>query len=142
LPAPLGVAKIVDRPDGIVTVGDVRERERVLEPPSAGQTWSHAFLTEATFGPRFGEAVGLGAGTGVCKSTLLIQEMASDLGAGHSVGAFLLAQSPAETTRGLAAETAAAMDAGRRWLTEQSPAATLGERLTKLSYGPAECRDG
>jgi len=81
----------------IVTVGGIREREGVLEPPSAGH-WSHAFLTEATFGPRFGEAVALGPGTSVGKSTLLIQEMASDLGAGNPVGDFLLEESPAETT--------------------------------------------
>src|SRR5262245_14829109 len=81
----------------IVTVGGIREREGVLEPPSAGH-WSHAFLTEATFGPRFGEAVALGPGTSVGKSTLLIQEMASDLGAGNPVGDFLLEEPPAETT--------------------------------------------
>src|SRR5262249_52307355 len=80
----------------IVTVGGIREREGVLEPPSAGH-WSHAFLTEATFGPRFGEAVALGPGTSVGKSTLLIQEMASDLGAGNPVGDFLLEESPAES---------------------------------------------
>jgi len=81
----------------IVAVGGIREREGVLEPPSAGHG-QHAFLTETTFGPRFGEAVALGPGTGFCKSTLLIREMASDLGAGNPVGDFLLEESPAETT--------------------------------------------
>lgn len=90
------------RPDGLVTIGDVRER--VMRDPEEGLPWTFPALTEITYGRRYGECVGLGAGTGVGKTTFLTQQISDDLAAGHSVGAFLFEQHPAETVKRIAGQ--------------------------------------
>jgi len=83
------------RPDGIVTVADVREA--VLTPPEQGLPWVLPSLNEATYGRHYGELVAVGAGTGVGKTTFLAQQIAHDLERGGPVGAFLFEQAPSET---------------------------------------------
>lgn len=91
------------RPDGIKTIADVRDQ--LLQPPRMGLPWVFHTLTEATYGRRYGEAVGLGAGTGIGKTTLLTQQIAADLRDGHNVGAFLFEQMPDETVLRVAGQT-------------------------------------
>jgi twinkle protein len=90
------------RPDGIVTVSEIASA--VLEPPIGGLAWCFPRLTEATYGRRYGECVALGAGTGVGKTTLLTQQIASDILDGHKVGVFAFEQSPAETVKRVAGQ--------------------------------------
>lgn len=90
------------RPDGLVTVSDVLER--VLTPPQAGIAWCLPTLNTETFGRRYGELVGLGAGTGIGKTTLLTQQIAADVAHGHKVGVFAFEQSPAETVTRVAGQ--------------------------------------
>jgi twinkle protein len=90
------------RPDGIVTLEDIRSQ--VLTPPEEGLPWCIPALTAATYGRRYGELVALGAGTGVGKTTLLTQQIAMDLQAGHAVGVFAFEQMPAETVKRVAGQ--------------------------------------
>jgi twinkle protein len=90
------------RPDGIVTVADVLDQ--VLTPPEEGLPWCIQTLTDATYGRRYGELVAIGAGTGVGKTTLLTQQIAEDLQAGHPVGVFAFEQLPAETVKRVAGQ--------------------------------------
>ena len=92
------------RPDGIVTVVDIIDQ--VLTPPEEGLPWCLQKLTDATYGRRYGELVALGAGTGVGKTTLLTQQIAEDLQAGHAVGVFAFEQLPAETVKRVAGQMA------------------------------------
>lgn len=96
------------RPDGLVTLADIREA--ALVDPAVGLPWWSPTLTAATFGRRTGEAVALGAGTGVGKSDFISQQIAADLLAGHAVGAFLLEQQPVESAKRIAGKVA-----GRRF---------------------------
>lgn len=57
------------RPDGIVNAKDLIEEAR--KAPVYGQPWPWEFLTEWTFGRRYGEVYSFGAGTGVGKSDFL-----------------------------------------------------------------------
>jgi twinkle protein len=90
------------RPDGIVQVSDVLSK--VLKAPEQGLPWCIPALTAATFGRRYGEAVALGAGTGVGKSTLMTQQIMADLQAGHKVGVFAFEQLPSETIKRIAGQ--------------------------------------
>jgi twinkle protein len=90
------------RPDGIVTIADIRDE--VLLPPEEGLPWCIEPITRATYGRRYGELVALGAGTGVGKTTLLTQQIAADLTAGHAVGVFAFEQLPAETIKRVAGQ--------------------------------------
>jgi twinkle protein len=90
------------RPDGIVTIADIRDE--VLLPPEEGLPWCIEPITRATYGRRYGELVALGAGTGVGKTTLLTQQIAADLSAGHAVGVFAFEQLPAETIKRVAGQ--------------------------------------
>ncbi|MGW8177207.1 MAG: DnaB-like helicase C-terminal domain-containing protein [bacterium] len=87
-------------PDGIVTVQDVLEA--ASSRPEMGMPYWQKELTEATYGRRYGEVVGLGAGTGVGKSTWLTQQIAYDLRQGNPVAVFAFEQLPAETVRRVA----------------------------------------
>lgn len=94
------------RPDGILTIQDVRER--VLTAPTWGSPWFLPSLTQLTYGRRLGEAVALGAGTGVGKSDFIAQQMAFDLTELKlPVGAFMLEQGPEETVKRVAGKVAA-----------------------------------
>lgn len=91
------------RPDGIVLARDVREK--VLKPPEEGLPWCLPSLSAATYGRRYGEAVALGAGTGVGKTTFLTQQIAFDLKElGLSVAVFAFEQPPEETVKRVAGQ--------------------------------------
>lgn len=93
------------RPDGIVTLKDLRER--VLTAPTWGTSWFLPKLTELTYGRRLGECVALGAGTGVGKSDFLAEQIAFDLFEQKlPVAAFMLEQQPDETVKRVAGKVA------------------------------------
>jgi twinkle protein len=91
------------RPDGLVKVSDVYEK--AVQPPTMDLTWCWPSLNIKTYGRRYGEAVALGAGTGIGKTTAMTQQIAADLGNGHSVAVFALEQVPAETVKRVAGQT-------------------------------------
>ncbi len=89
------------RPDGIVTISDLREE--VLKAPEWGLPWWVETLNKATFGRRYGEAYALGAGTGIGKSDFLSQQIAFDIvELGQKVGMFAFEQQPVETLKRIA----------------------------------------
>jgi len=91
----------VFRPDGIVTVSDVRDR--VLAPKPVGLPWYCPAMTSMTYGRRTGEIYALGAGTGVGKTDFLTEQMQYDIGVlNEKIGVFALEQHPAETVTRLA----------------------------------------
>lgn len=90
------------RPDGLVTVADVKQS--VLVPLAKDLRWVWPGLDAATYGRRFGELVGLGAGTGVGKTTLMFQQVIDDLKNGHGVGVFAFESAPKKTVRRLAGQ--------------------------------------
>ena len=86
------------RPDGIVTVTDIMAD--CLKTPETGLPWCLPELSKATYGRRYGEAVALGAGTGVGKTTLLTQQIVYDIQELKlDVAVFAFEQSPAETVK-------------------------------------------
>lgn len=89
------------RPDDIVYVKDVKED--LTKPLECGLPWFLPTLTEATFGRRFGEVYGLGAGTGIGKTDFLTQQIAYDITVlNQKVGTIFLEQKPTETVRRIA----------------------------------------
>jgi len=84
------------RPDGIVTISEMRDR--VLAPKEVGLPWYCAKLTELTYGRRYGEIYCLGAGTGVGKTDFLTEQMVYDTtNLDQVIGVFALEQHPSET---------------------------------------------
>ena len=65
------------RPDGLVSVGDIMED--ILKPVEIGLPWWMASLTEVTYGRRYSELYGFGAGTGVGKTDWITQQIAFDV---------------------------------------------------------------
>lgn len=97
------------RPDGIVTLADVREA--VLNPPALGLSWWPDRLTELTYGRRYGEIYAFGAGTGVGKTDWLAQQIVHDIRElNEPVGAFFLETAPTELVKRIAGKVA-----GRRF---------------------------
>lgn len=93
------------RPDGVVTIADVRER--VLTDPEQGFPWFSEALTKQTYGRRLGEISCFGAGTGVGKTDFLTEQMQYDMvQLGQPIGVFSLEQQPAETVKRLAGKQA------------------------------------
>lgn len=90
----------VFRPDGIVTLQDIRED--LLKEPELGLPWFCPKMTELSFGRRLGEVHMIGAGTGIGKTDFLTQQVEHDLRLGESVGVFFMEQQPAETGRRIA----------------------------------------
>ncbi len=91
----------VKRPDGIVTVGQLRER--ALKPREMGLPWHDERLTALTFGKRYGEVYGFGAGTGSGKTDWLMEEaMFTATACNEKVALFFLEQPPVETVVRLA----------------------------------------
>jgi twinkle protein len=90
------------RPDGIVSAADVAHD--ALQPPRTDLSWCLPQLNAATYGRRYGELVGLGAGTGVGKTTFLTQQIAHDLTTGHAVAVFAFEQVPSETVKRVAGQ--------------------------------------
>lgn len=88
------------RPSGVVTFGDVREE--TLREPEMGLPYWHPGLTAATYGRRYAEVIGLGAGTGIGKTDMYTQQMEYDIQTlGLKVGIFSLEQQPGETAKRL-----------------------------------------
>jgi twinkle protein len=67
----------VHRPDGIITLKDVKERAKT--PVEPGLPWCLDSLTDLTYGRREGELYGFGAGTGIGKTDLFVQQVAYDM---------------------------------------------------------------
>jgi twinkle protein len=89
------------RPDGIVTMEDIRES--MLLSPETGLPWVFPALTKLTYGRRYGEVYCLGAGTGVGKTDALTQQIAFDVvELKQSVAVFFLEQQPSETGKRIA----------------------------------------
>lgn len=65
------------RPDGLVSFKDIKER--IKKPIELGLPWFLEGLTEATYGRRYSELYGFGAGTGVGKTDILTQQIAYDI---------------------------------------------------------------
>jgi twinkle protein len=62
------------RPDGITSLSALRAQ--ILSKPEMGLPWAWPTLTEWTYGRRYGELIGIGAGTGQGKSDFLAEEVA------------------------------------------------------------------
>ncbi len=93
------------RPDGIVKLSDIMEE--VLADPEMGLPWFIPRLTEITYGRRWGEVYGFGAGTGIGKTDLFTQQIQFDvLELKQKVGLFFLEQKPAETAKRVAGKFA------------------------------------
>lgn len=92
------------RPDGIVSIGDLKEK--VLEKVEVGLPWPWDELTEATYGRRYGEVYALGAGTGVGKTDVFTQIIAhTAITLGESCGVLYLEQPVVETAKRVAGKT-------------------------------------
>jgi twinkle protein len=112
------------RPDGLVEVDDLLDE---LETPvERGLPWCFPALEEYTYGRRWGEIYGVGAGTGSGKTDFLTQQMGYDIETlGLHIGCLMLEQKPKET-----AKRAAGKLAGKRfhvpdgsWTTDELRAA-------------------
>lgn len=89
------------RPDGIVSIGDLREK--LTTPVTMGLSWPWDGLTKETYGIRRSELYALGAGTGMGKSELF-KEVMVHLTQVHGlpVGGLFLEEQPDHTVRCLA----------------------------------------
>jgi len=97
------------RPDGIVTVADVREA--AIKPLEMGRSWPWPTLTRLTLGRRLGEVYLYGAGTGVGKSEVfdeVIKHVVHD--EGNCAAVFKFEQPVGETVKRIAGKIA-----GRRF---------------------------
>lgn len=93
------------RPDGLVSIDEIMEEAE--KPIEWGIPWCFDFLTKATYGRRYGEVYGLGAGTGVGKTDLLTQQIAYDVDELKlPVGCIFLEQKPVETAKRIAGKLA------------------------------------
>lgn len=93
------------RPDGIVTIADIREK--ALTPTQTGLPWPWPRLTELTYGRRYGEVYAFGAGTGIGKTdvfTQVIEQTAVELN--EKCGVFYLEQPPDQTVKRIAGKLA------------------------------------
>lgn len=89
------------RPDGLVGIKDIKEQLR--KPVELGLPWFLEDLTAYTYGRRYGEIYGVGAGTGVGKTDLLTQQIAYDISVLKlRVGTIFLEQAPTETAKRIA----------------------------------------
>jgi twinkle protein len=88
------------RPDGIVTLVDVRAS--IFNAPAKDLDWFLPSLDRLTYGRRYKEATALGAGTGIGKTTFMMQQVAADLRAGHPSAVFAFETSPASLIKRVA----------------------------------------
>ena len=96
------------RPDGIVGISDIMED--LCKPVEHGLPWFLEELTSLTFGRRWGELYGFGAGTGIGKTDFLMQQVAYDVfDLGQRVGLLFLEQKPTETAKRIAGKFAGKM---------------------------------
>lgn len=93
------------RPDGLVSIDEILAE--VEKPVEWGLPWWLDALTELTYGRRWGEIYGLGAGTGVGKTDFLTQQIAYDITVlKQSVGVIFLEQKPTESAKRIAGKIA------------------------------------
>lgn len=92
------------RPDGIKTISEVRAT--LFDDVATDLTWFDERLSAKSFGRRYGQCVAFGAGTGVGKTTFIMQQIAHDLAQGHAVGLFAFEQSLRESVELIAGQTA------------------------------------
>lgn len=84
------------KPEGIVTISDIKER--LLTPPVPGVPWCFPTLTNLTYGRRKGELYAFGAGVGVGKTDVFTQQIAYDIDTlNKKVGVIYLEQNVVET---------------------------------------------
>ena len=89
------------KPEGIVTVSDIKER--LLVPPEPGVPWVFPTLTKLTYGRRKGELYAFGAGVGVGKTDVFTQQIAYDIDVlKEKVGVIYLEQNVVETAQRVA----------------------------------------
>jgi twinkle protein len=89
------------RPEGIVTVHDIKER--LLTLPEPGVSWAFETLTDLTYGRRKGELYAFGAGVGIGKTDVFTQQIAYDIAVlGEKVGVIYLEQPVVETVQRVA----------------------------------------
>lgn len=89
------------KPEGIVTVSDIKER--LLVPPEPGVPWAFPTLTNLTYGRRKGELYAFGAGVGVGKTDVFTQQIAYDIDVlKEKVGVIYLEQNVVETAQRVA----------------------------------------
>ncbi|QBE66853.1 bifunctional DNA primase/helicase [Pseudoduganella lutea] len=130
------------RPDGLVNVIDLREEMK--KPTEMGLPWFLEELTQLTYGRRYGEVYGFGAGTGTGKTDLFTQQIAYDRQVlGMKVGTVFLEQKPVETGKRIAGKIA-----GKRfhvpnagWTIEELDSAVekLGDQIVLYdSFGETE----
>lgn len=95
----------VHRPDGIVTLADIRGD--VMKQPDEGLPWWCPTLTKLTYGRRTGEVYVFGAGTGIGKTDFLTQQVAYDVATlKEPVSMIYLEQQPSETGKRVAGKVA------------------------------------
>lgn len=93
------------RPDGLVGVADLMEE--LNKDIEQGLPWFLPSLTKLTFGRRYGEIYGLGAGTGIGKTDVFTQQIAYDIhDLEQRVGLVFLEQQPTETITRVAGKLA------------------------------------
>lgn len=98
----------VYRPDGLVGVSDIMGD--LLKPVEWGLPWFIDELTKQTYGRRYGEVYGFGAGTGIGKTDFLMQQISYDIvELKQHVGAIFLEQKPVETAKRVAGKIAGKM---------------------------------
>ena len=125
------------RPDGIVSIGDMKEA--ALRPVEMGIPWPWEGLTKATRGRRDGELYGVGAGTGIGKTDVFTQIICYDATVLNvKCGVLYLEQPPIETVRRIAGKLAGKKfhlpnrdvdpENGEDWTTEE-----LGDAIDQLS---------
>jgi twinkle protein len=84
------------RPEGLVELSTLKDK--VLAGVKQGLDWVFPELTALTYGRRTGEVYALGAGTGVGKTEVLMQQVEFDINVlGLNVGVFFFEQNPEET---------------------------------------------
>lgn len=89
------------RPDGIVSITDIKDE--LFAPVVMGTPWPWPRLTELTFGRRYGELYGFGAGVGVGKTDVFTQCIEYDVNVlQEPVGVIYLEQPVKETVQRVA----------------------------------------
>ena len=93
------------RPDGLVGVADLMDE--LNKPIEQGLPWFLDSLTKLTYGRRYGEVYGWGAGTGIGKTDVFTQQIAYDINVlKMPVGLVFLEQQPTETVTRIAGKLA------------------------------------
>lgn len=89
------------RPDGILSIDEILDD--IEKPIEIGLPWFLEPLTKLTYGRRWGEVYGFGAGTGIGKTDLFTQQIAYDVTElNQMVGVFYLEAKPVDTGKRIA----------------------------------------